>query len=271
MTEVNSLNPLKLPECTYALFYIIGNYLISVDKKRRILLHVLLYMKDKILNNKELLEAWDWESGRPTGISITRGESYRTGTPHEGVHLWIARNAGADVELLFQHRAKNKALYPDCLDITVGGHVTFGQDEENAGKIRKEAMEEIGISVNEPELADIGFCRFEDKTDDYHHREFQHVYLLADQRPLDSYIFNDGEVIGLYAVPSLFLESLLKKDSSMTVEGFDGRTIIRRSLSRKDFHPMIFDKRMKLYMSVVIRGARELVRTGKVTVTMSQI
>lgn len=225
-------------------------------------------MKDIILNNKELLEVWDWESGKPLGYSITRGESYRTGTPHEGVHLWIARDAGDDVEILFQHRAKNKALYPDCLDITVGGHVTFGQKE---GKIQKEAMEEIGISLNEPDLTDIGYCRFEEKTEDYHHREFQHVYLLTDQRPLDSYRFNDGEVIGLYAVPSLFLESLLVKDSSMTVKGYDGKTLLTRSLSRKDFHPLLFNEKMKQYMSVVIKGTRELVRTGKVTVSMPKI
>ena len=181
-------------------------------------------MKEKILNNKELLEAWDWESGRPTGISITRGDSYRTGTPHEGVHLWIVRDPEGAIELLFQHRAKNKALYPDCLDITVGGHVTFGQKE---GKIRKEAMEEIGIMLDESELTDLGYCRFEEKTDDYHHREFQHVYLLADQRPLDSYRFNDGEVIGLYAVPLNFLETILTDDSSFEVEGFDGKNVIK--------------------------------------------
>jgi len=231
-------------------------------------------MKQKILNNKELLEAWDWLSGRPTGVSITRGESYRTGTPHEGVHLWIARKSGDDVEILFQHRAKNKALYPDYLDITVGGHVTFNpdsQNKENEGKIKKEAMEEIGISIKESGLTDLGYCRFEEKTDDYHHREFQHVYLHADQRSLDSYKFTDGEVIGLYAVPSLFLESIMLKDSSMEVEGFDGVKIIKRTLSRKDFHPMIFDKRMKLYMSVVIKGVRELVLTGNVTVKMPEL
>lgn len=225
-------------------------------------------MKEKILNNKELLEAWDWETGKPAGRSITRGESYRTGTPHEGVHLWIARDAGNDIELLFQHRAKNKALYPDCLDITVGGHVTFGQDNEGVGKIRKEAMEEIGISLDGLDLTDLGYCRFEEKTEYYHHREFQHVYLLNDSRSLDSYKFNDGEVTGIYAVPSLFLESLERKDSSMTVEGFDGISIIRMTLSRKDFHPLLFDERMRLYKSVVIQGARELVRTGKVTVSM---
>jgi len=225
-------------------------------------------MKQEIINNKELLEAWDWESGTPTGKSITRGESYRTGTPHEGVHLWIVRKTADDVELLFQHRAKNKALYPDCLDITVGGHVTFGQTE---GKISKEAMEEIGITLAEDELVDLGYCRFEEKTDDYHHREFQHVYLLQDGRPLDSYRFTDGEVTGLYAVPVKYLEQVLLMDSSIEVEGFDGNGTIRKKISRKDFHPMIFDGRMKLYMEIVIHGARELVNTGKVSVLMPQI
>lgn len=221
-------------------------------------------MKEQIINNKELLEVWDWAGGKPTGKSITRGESYRTGTAHEGVHLWIVRDAGDDIELLFQHRAKNKALYPDCLDITVGGHVTFGDD----GKIRKEAMEEIGLYLGETELTDLGYCRFEEKTEDYHHREFQHVYLFSDPRPLDGYRFNDGEVIGLYAVPSLYLESLEENDSLLTVEGFDGISLIKKTISRKDFHPLLFDQRMKLYKSVVIRGARELVRTGKVSVSM---
>jgi len=227
-------------------------------------------MKEKILNNKELLEVWDWETGKPSGRCITRGESYRTGTAHEGVHLWIVRDTGDDVELLFQHRAKNKALYPDYLDITVGGHVTFGQDNEGSGKIRKEAMEEIGIILDDSKLTDLGYCRFEEKTDDYHHREFQHVYLLCDPRSLDSYKFNDGEVIGIYAVPALFLELLETEDSSMTVEGFDGRSMIKRVLSRRDFHPLLFDERMKLYKSVVIRASRELVRTGRVTVKMPE-
>lgn len=213
-----------------------------------------------ILDHKELLEAWDWETGKPTGISISRGDSYRFGIPHEGVHLWIARKADPDIEILFQHRAKSKALYPDCLDITVGGHVTYGLA---SGKISKEAFEEIGITVNDPDLADMGLYRFEDKTAIYHHREFQHVYLLADDRPLDSYRFNDGEVSGIYAVPSVFLESLLLKDGSLAVSGFDGSALVERTVSRKDFHPMLFDRRMALYMSAVIDGLRELVLTGK--------
>ncbi len=228
-------------------------------------------MKQEIINNKELLEAWDWETGKPAGVSITRGESYRTGTPHEGVHLWIGRNTGEDVEILFQHRAKDKALYPDCLDITVGGHVPFGEDKDNRSKIGKEAMEEIGILLDDVELVDLGYCRFEEKTEDYHHREFQHVYILADQRPLDAYCFNDGEVIGLYAVPSLFVEMLMMEDNFRIVDGFNGQTIIKKFLSRKDFHPMLFNGRMRVYMSIVIRAIRELVKTGKVTVKMPEL
>jgi len=221
-----------------------------------------------ILNNDELLEAWDWKTGKATGVSVKRGDSYRYGIPHEGVHLWIVRKAVSDPEILFQQRAKSKALYPDCLDITVGGHVTFGLV---SGKIQKEAMEEIGIEINDSALIDLGYYRFEEKTDIYHHREFQHVYLLSDERPLDSYRFNDGEVAGIYAIPSSFLESLLVKDSFLAVKGFNGQEPEERTVSRKDFHPMLFDKRMELYMSVVIKAARELILTGKVTISLPQI
>lgn len=221
-----------------------------------------------ILNNEELLEAWDWKTGKPMGISVSRGDSYRYGIPHEGVHLWIGRKAGTDIEILFQHRSKSKALYPDCLDITVGGHVTYGLV---TGKIRKEAMEEIGITVEDSELADIGYYRFEEKTEVYHHREFQHVFLLADGRSLDSYRFNDGEVAGIYAIPSVSLESLLASDGSLAVKGFNGSISVERTVSRRDFHPMLFDERMSLYMSVVIKGLRELVLTGNVTVMLPGI
>ena len=34
---------------------------------------------------------------------------------------------------------------------------------------------------------------------------------------------------------------------------------------------MLFDQRMKLYMSVVIQAARELIQTGKVTVSMPEL
>lgn len=217
------------------------------------------------LRSTELLEEWDWETGKPTGRSVTRGESYLKGLPHEGVHLWIVRETSGTAEILFQHRAKNKALYPDCLDITVGGHVPFGLKQN---KIQKEAMEEIGISPDDSELIDLGYMRFEEKTDTYHHREFQHVYLMKNQLPLDNYRFTDGEVIGLYSVPAGFIESLFVSDSSMKVQGFDGKLTVERIISCRDFHPLLFSEKMKIYMDIILKGARELVKTGTVSVKM---
>jgi isopentenyldiphosphate isomerase len=217
------------------------------------------------ITSMELLEEWDWETGKPAGRSVTRSESYMKGIPHEGVHLWIVRDMSASAEILFQHRAKNKALYPDCLDITVGGHVPFGLTKN---KVKKEAMEEIGISPSDSGLIDLGYMRFEEKTEDYHHREFQHVYLMKNSLPLDEYSFTDGEVIGLYSVPADFIETLLETDSSLKVRGFDGSALIERTLSRKDFHPLLFSPVMRNYMDIIIKGARELVSTGKVTVRM---
>lgn len=219
------------------------------------------------IKSMELLEEWDWETGKPTGRSVTRGESYLKGIPHEGVHLWIVRDISGSAEILFQHRAKNKALYPDCLDITVGGHVPFGLERN---KIQKEAMEEIGISPEDSELIDLGYMMFEEKTDTYHHREFQHVYLMKNSLPLDEYRFTDGEVIGIYSVPADFIESLFAADSSMKVRGFDGSTLLERSLSRRDFHPLLFSPVMKTYMDIIIKGTRELVSSGKVTVRMPE-
>ncbi|HOP63304.1 MAG TPA: hypothetical protein PK358_07780 [Spirochaetota bacterium] len=218
--------------------------------------------------SKEVLEEWDWETAQPTGRGVTRGESYLKGIPHEGVHLWIVRNIAGRTEILFQHRAENKALYPDCLDITVGGHVPFGLEKN---KIQKEAMEEIGISPDDSEMFDLGLRRFEEKTSEYHHREFQHVFLMKNSMELDEYRFNDGEVIGIYSVPVDFIESLYSADSSMKVRGFDGRKLLEREVSRKDFHPLLFSDSMKVYMETVISGAKELSVSGTVSMRMPEV
>lgn len=122
--------------------------------------------------NKELLEAWDWETGIPTGLPVARGESYKKGIAHEGVHLWIIRSGTPPYEILFQQRSPHKELFPGCLDITVGGHVPFGLQ---GNKIQKEAMEELGISPCDADMTDLGYIRYEEITDEYLHREFQHV------------------------------------------------------------------------------------------------
>jgi isopentenyldiphosphate isomerase len=222
-------------------------------------------MADSNRVDEELLEEWDWETGRPTGVSVQRKRAHREGIPHEGVHLWILRTSKGFPEMLFQHRAGHKEMYPDCLDITVGGHVPFGWQ---GNKIQKEAREEIGISPGEEDLFDLGYFRYEERTDRLFHREFQRVYLLLDQRELDGYTFTDGEVDGMYAVRLRDLELLLVSDTSFDIEGFEGGPRFRKEASRKDFHPLLFSPSMERYMEVVMTAARELAERGTVSVSM---
>lgn len=212
----------------------------------------------------EMLEEWDWETARPTGRSVARGEAHRRGIPHEGVHLWVVR-LGGEPEVLFQRRAHIKEMYPDCLDITVGGHVPFGVHEN---KIQKEAMEEIGVAPSDSELIDLGYFRYEEVDGELFHREFQRVYLFADTRSLDGYHFNDGEVDGIYAVKLSDLERMMRGDHQFRVDGFDGRRIVSLLADRNAFHPLLFSPSMTGYMRIVIQAVKQLNTDGCVRVMM---
>jgi isopentenyldiphosphate isomerase len=215
-------------------------------------------------NEVEYIEEWDWKIGIPTGKSVERKTAHREGISHEGVHLWVIR-LNKEPELLFQHRASHKDLYPDCLDITVGGHVPFGKHND---KIQKESREEIGIYPSEKELIDLGYFRYEEITENLFHREFQHVYLLIDNRPLDKYQFIDGEVDGIYAVRLSDLELLLKEDFVFNIEGYSGNTVLKKNVSRKDFHPLLFGGSMKVYMNIIVQAVKEIADKKSVTVKM---
>ena len=214
---------------------------------------------------EELLEIWDWDTARPTGEAVSRSLAHRDGIPHEGVHLWIIRDAPGEPQVLFQHRAAHKDMYPDCLDITVGGHVPFGTTEL---KIQKESREELGIEPPEESLIDLGYFRYEERSEHFFHREFQRVYLLRDNRPLNEYRFTDSEVVGLYAVGLQDIRGLFTDDLTFIVEGFDGESMLQRTVSRRHFHPLLFAPSMEEYVRVLLQAIGELHGRGMVLARM---
>ena len=167
--------------------------------------------------NGELIEEWNWESARPSGRAVLRSLAHKEGIAHEGVHLWIVRKNPAGMEILFQHRAPEKELFPSVYDITVGGHVPFGQNEN---KIQKESSEEIGIRPDDNELIDLGFFRYEEKTEGLFHREFQHVYLLQNDSPLTVYHFADDEVDAMAAIKLTDVKKLFLGEHTFDAEVF---------------------------------------------------
>ncbi len=99
-------------------------------------------------NTAERLPVVD-ETGRVIG-SATRGECHSgTFLLHPVVHLHVFNSAG---ELYLQKRPDWKDIQPGRWDTAVGGHVDFGEDVGSA--LRREAMEEIGLTRFTPRFLD---------------------------------------------------------------------------------------------------------------------
>lgn len=203
---------------------------------------------------EELLEIWDWETGLPTGKPVERKYAHDNGIAHEGVHLWIIRTENNICEILFQKRAENKEQFPGFLDITVGGHVPFGLTEN---KIQKEAFEEIGIIPENNKMIDLGFYRYEEILDNLFHREFQHIYLLHDNRKLSEYKFNDGEVSSICSITLADFEKILIEDEIIPAEMFDGKKTSKTTIKRDDIHPLLFAPSMEEYIRIVIDAVKK--------------
>ena len=81
------------------------------------------------------------ESGKETGEVITKKEAHKTGKWHRAVHIWIIDEDKKNI--LLQKRCAVKNLFPNMWDISVGGHVSSGEDTLVAAK--RELSEELGL------------------------------------------------------------------------------------------------------------------------------
>ena len=67
---------------------------------------------------------------------------------HRAVHVVVEDGAG---NLLLQHRSATKDSFPGWWDVSVGGHVDFGEDYDRAAA--REISEELGITAPLREVA----------------------------------------------------------------------------------------------------------------------
>lgn len=81
------------------------------------------------------------ESGRTVGKATRRECHGGSMLLHPVVHLHVTRDDGA---LYLQKRAITKDIQPGKWDTSVGGHVDYGENTEDA--LRREAWEELGLS-----------------------------------------------------------------------------------------------------------------------------
>jgi len=162
----------------------------------------------------------------------SRSEVHRLGLWHQVFHCLIVRPGAATVVL--QRRSRVKAAFPDKLDLSATGHLEAG---ESALDGIRELQEELGVEVELSALVPLGTRLLADNGGEGHNRELVHLYLLADDRPLDAYHPAADEVSGLVEIQATDLLGLVggQQASAEVAEwspeaGHQTHTIDRRAL-----------------------------------------
>ncbi|WP_458463776.1 NUDIX hydrolase [Paenibacillus sp.] len=142
-----------------------------------------------------------------------RSEVHAKGYWHRSFHCWIVRDEGEQRLVLFQRRRDIKDTFPGCYDITAAGHLTAGEQLQDASR---ELEEELGVHVAFKALTYLltatqqlhGEVRGVPFVD----REFSAVYGLCLNQPLEAYVLQPSEVDSLYEVPLDDLLALFRNE-----------------------------------------------------------
>lgn len=141
----------------------------------------------------EMLDIYD-ENLVKVGVK-EREAVHRDGDWHRTFHCWIIER-GADNRgyVVMQKRAPGKQFFPNKLDITAAGHYESGETMMDG---IREIREELGIEVDFADLIPVGIRLSVAQQNGLLDYEFNDVFLLIYDRPLETYALQADEVTGL--------------------------------------------------------------------------
>lgn len=90
-----------------------------------------LWLVDK--NDEPMGEGWQWRSREP-------GKNWQN---FRVINAFIKRSDG---RIWIPRRTATKKMFPNCLDVSVGGHVEYGESYEDC--FARETREETGLDVH---------------------------------------------------------------------------------------------------------------------------
>ena len=197
------------------------------------------------------------------------GEADRTivhtqGFWHETFHCWFVANLEGVPCVLVQLRSPLKKNFPGLLDVTAAGHLE--SHEEPLDGVR-EIEEELGVDIDLDHLIPLGLrIDAQDEASGSRNREFAHVFLYRDDRPLLTYTLQKEEVSALLAIPvAQGLALLFDEKQSITCGGIkiddDGTSLtFTTDVSPADFIPLVDGYYRKVFVlaDLYFRGYRYL-------------
>ncbi len=200
----------------------------------------------------ELLDVYS-AAGLWLGVK-PRSLVHRDGDWHRCFHLWVVSGDA----VLLQRRGRHKASWPGALDATAAGHVAAGESVEDGGA--REVREELGVAYPPGELLALGAPAMEDRSGGLVNREFQHLALVADPRPLDAWsAFARTELDGLVRLGLAHLAALVHgaAPGPWPAEEWDGERVRRVEVARADVLPAPYLARLTDRLERFARGERD--------------
>lgn len=130
------------------------------------------------------------ETGKETGEIITKKEAHKTGKWHRAVHIWIISEDKKCI--LLQKRCPDKNLFPNMWDISVGGHVSSGEDTLVAAK--RELSEELGLAPDSYKFEYVDVIKEKFVDGDIVSNEFVTIYKIINNVNISSIKLQKEEV-----------------------------------------------------------------------------
>lgn len=160
----------------------------------------------------EYIELLD-KDNKPNGQRVLKSEAHKNGLYHASVHIWFHTK---DKQVLIQKRHKTKNTFPNLWDVSVAGHITFKERPIIAAL--REVEEEIGLSISENQLRNIGTSTHKHihskNLIDY---ELHHIYICLFETSLKKLIIQEDEVTEVKLIPIDLLKSELEKNNTLYV------------------------------------------------------
>ncbi|TVZ14497.1 NUDIX hydrolase [Maribacter sp. MAR_2009_72] len=130
------------------------------------------------------------EDGSATGTSQMKSIAHAEGLFHATVHIWFFTKRG---QILLQKRSITKDTFPGLWDVSVAGHIGFG--ETALYTAIREVKEEIGLDIQKEQLIKIGiFKSVQNHSNTLLDCEFHHTYISEISVPVTSLIKQQSEV-----------------------------------------------------------------------------
>jgi isopentenyldiphosphate isomerase len=167
---------------------------------------------------EEFVDILDEVTGKKTGEIISKKEAHRTGKWHSSVHIWIISEDKK--KILLQRRCLDKNLFPNMWDISVGGHVSSG--EESLISAKRELSEELGLNPDNYEFEYVDIIKEKFVDGDIVSNEYVTIYKIISDIKTEDMTLQKEEVSEARWFSRDELDSLRDEDKVIPhIEEFD--------------------------------------------------